>query len=76
MSLVDRATKYTLLKQVDRKTAEVVCRSMIEMLGSVTIPSHTITADNGKEFADHARVSGKPVQTFSSPGLTIPGSAV
>ena len=57
VSLVDRATKYTLLKRVDRKTAEAVCGSMIEMPGSIAIPPHTITADNGKEFADHARVS-------------------
>ena len=57
VSLVDRAIKYTLLKRVDRKTAEAVCGAMIEMPGSIAIPPHTIIANNGKEFADHARVS-------------------
>ena len=57
VSLVDHATKYTLLKQVDRKTAEAVCMALIELLGSVATPPHTITSENGKEFADHTRVS-------------------
>ena len=57
VSLVDRATKYTLLRRVDRKTAEAVCVALIELLGSVATPPHTITSDNGKEFADHTRVS-------------------
>ena len=57
VSLVDRATKYTLLKRVDRKTAAAVCVAVIELLGSVATPPHTITSDNGKEFADHTRVS-------------------
>ena len=57
VSLVDRATKYTLLMRVDRKTAEAVCVALIELLGSVATPPHTITSNNGKEFADHTRVS-------------------
>ena len=35
VSLVDRATRYTLLKRVDRKTSEAVCVALIELLGSV-----------------------------------------
>ena len=57
MSLVDRATRYTLLKRVDRKTAEAVCMALIELPGLVATPPHTITSDNSKEFADHACVS-------------------
>lgn len=57
VSLVDRAAKYTLLKRVDRKTAEAVCTALIELLASVAVAPHTITSDNGKEFADHTRVS-------------------
>jgi len=56
VSLVDRATKYTLLGQVDRKTAEAVCSQMIALLDGVA-EVHTITSDNGKEFAGHRRVA-------------------
>ena len=57
MLLVDRATKYTFLRRVDKKTKEEVGSTSIRLLGSDEIPVHTITADNGKEFADHSRVS-------------------
>ncbi len=55
MSLVDRASKYTLLERVERKTADAVGSAMTGMLGP--LPVHTVTADNGKEFAGHARVA-------------------
>jgi len=55
VSLVDRASKYTLLRRVDRKTADAVGDAMTDMLRS--LPVHTVTADNGKEFAGHARVA-------------------
>ncbi len=56
VSLVDRASKYTLLQRPGRKTAAAVGAAMTRMLGS--LPVHTVTADNGREFADHARVAG------------------
>ncbi len=55
VSLVDRASKYTLLERVERKTADAVGSAMTGMLGP--LPVHTVTADNGKEFAGHARVA-------------------
>ncbi len=57
VSLVDRATKYTLLRRVDRKTAAAVGAAMTGLPGPHRGAVHTVTADNGKEFADHARVS-------------------
>ena len=57
VSLVDRAAKYTLLGRVDKKTKEEVCSTSIRLPGSDEIPVHTITADNGKEFADHSCVA-------------------
>ena len=57
VSLVDRAAKYTLLGQVDKKTKVTVDSTSIRLLGSDEFPVHTITADNGKEFADHHRVT-------------------
>ena len=57
VSLVDRAAKFTFLGRVDKKTKEEVCSTSIRLLGSGKVPVHTITADNGKEFADHSRVA-------------------
>ena len=39
------------------ETKEEVCSTSIRLPGSDEIPVHTITADNGKEFADHSRVA-------------------
>ena len=57
VSLVDRVTKYTLLARVERKTAAAVGASIIGLLGSDDFVVHTITSDNGKEFAAHMRVA-------------------
>ena len=48
VSLVDRASKYTLLERVDRKTAAAVGAALTGLLGPLSVPVHTITADNGK----------------------------
>ncbi len=58
VSLVDRATKYTLLRRPGRKTAAAVGAAMTGLPGPHRDAVHTVTADNGKEFADHARVAG------------------
>lgn len=56
VTLVERATRFTLVKKVLKKTKEAVAEAMLEMLS--TIPSvRTITLDNGGEFASHARVA-------------------
>ncbi len=57
VSLVDRASKYTYLQRVDRRTSAEVSAAMLAMLRSSAAPVHTITADNGKEFAGHAGVA-------------------
>lgn len=57
VSLVDRPTKLTLLQKVDRRTADAVGSALTGLLRSLSAPVHTITADNGKEFAGHARAA-------------------
>jgi len=52
---VDRASRHTLPRRPDGKTADAVGAAMTRMPGS--LPVHTVTADSGREFADHARVS-------------------
>jgi len=56
VSPVDRAARYTLLGQVGGKTADAVGSKMIGLPNGVPA-AHTITSDNGKEFAGHTRVA-------------------
>lgn len=55
VSYVDRHSKFTVLKLVERKTADLVTEATLEKLSC--IPVHTVTYDNGKEFSDHVSIS-------------------
>ena len=57
VSLVDRASKFVLLQRVGRRTADAVSAAMLELLLPSVTPVHTITADNGREFAGHRGVA-------------------
>ena len=57
VSLVDRASKVTKLKLVNRRTALEVTEAIIESLDPIKEFVLTLTADNGKEFAAHKEVS-------------------
>ena len=57
VSLVDRATKMTKLVLVENKTAEVVTEAIETALSPVQDVVHTLTLDNGKEFAMHEKVA-------------------
>ncbi len=57
VSLVDGCSKFTLLQRVDGKKAEAVGEAMTDLLKGLGARVHTITADNGKEFAGHAKVA-------------------
>ena len=58
ISLVDRASKFTFLQLVDRRTAAEVSAAIIDCLGPVSDLVLTIMADNGREFAGPAKVPG------------------
>lgn len=53
VSHVDRHSKFTLLKKVQRKTADLVTYATVERLIDFPFPVLSITYDNGKEFSDH-----------------------
>ena len=53
VTIVDRVSKFTLIKKVDSKHAEVVTAATITLLQPYLDKTLTITADNGKEFAGH-----------------------
>ena len=57
VSLVDRASKYTYSRRAGRRTSAAVSAAMLEMPQPSAAPVHTITADNGREFAGHAGVA-------------------
>ena len=57
VTLVDRKSKYTLMKIVESKHADVVTKAIIELLQPIKHLVHTITANNGKEFSYHEEVA-------------------
>ena len=58
VTVVDRKSKFTLIKRVDSKQADVVTQALIEMIRPIKAITKTITSDdNGKEFAYHKQVS-------------------
>lgn len=59
VSIVDRASKYTFLRLVPRGTAENVTQAIIDALKECTFHKllHTLTSDNGKEFAAHKTIT-------------------
>ena len=59
LSLVERASRYTLLKKLDAATAETTGAAIITKMRPHRKLVHTITSDNGKEFAGHQRVAKK-----------------
>lgn len=59
LSLVERVSRYTLLKKLDAATAETTGAAIITKMQPHRKLVHTITSDNGKEFAEHQRVAKK-----------------
>ena len=55
VTLVDRMSRFLLMGLVVRRTKEAVKVKIIALLKGY--PVHTITCDNGKEFADHEEIS-------------------
>jgi IS30 family transposase len=53
VSIVDRRTKVTWLQLVSRATADLTSQAIIKLLSPIKSFVHTLTPDNGKEFARH-----------------------
>jgi len=56
VSIVERKTKYTLIRKVDNKKEENVTSAAIDLLKPYSQNVHTITSDNGREFAGHEKI--------------------
>ncbi len=59
ISLVDRKSGFTLIGKLTRKTARQVREAATGLLGPISNLVHTITLDNGKEFAFHEDIAKK-----------------
>jgi len=57
VTIVERKSKFTVMKKVENKTADLVAAATIELLRPYKDYVLTITADNGKEFAQHEKVA-------------------
>ena len=57
VTLIERKSRFALLSKVEQRTADQVSNAMIDLLLPVSDRLHTVTADNGKEFAEHERVA-------------------
>jgi IS30 family transposase len=57
VTLTERKSRFSLLAKVDQRTADQVGDTVIKLLQPVADRLHTLTADNGKEFADHERIA-------------------
>ncbi|MDP0562854.1 MAG: IS30 family transposase [Candidatus Endonucleobacter sp. (ex Gigantidas childressi)] len=62
VTIVERVTKYTVSAQVNSKSAADETKATISLLNPFKDIVHTITADNGKEFSYHEKIS----QTLSA----------
>ena len=57
VSLVERQSKLTRLAKVERNTEAAVKQAIMAMLKPLAENVHTITSDNGREFAAHAEIA-------------------
>ncbi len=57
VSLVERKSKLVRLKKVECNTAQAVAAASLALLGALAARVHTITSNNGREFAAHERIA-------------------
>jgi IS30 family transposase len=57
VTLIERKSRFALLRKVEQRTADQVGSAMIVLLQPVSDRLHTLTVDNGKEFAEHEKIA-------------------
>jgi transposase, IS30 family len=57
LTLVDRTSKYTIIRKLLNKTALAVENAMNDSYDNSLIPFLTVTFDNGTEFANHKNIT-------------------
>jgi len=59
VSLTERKSRLTLIAKVVRKSAAEVKQAIVRLLKPVTDDVHTLTSDNGREFAYHEQIASE-----------------
>lgn len=57
LSIVERVSKFTILKKLENRTSEVTKIALTNALAEYENQVYTITSDNGCEFARHEEIS-------------------
>ncbi len=57
VTILERKTRFYVVKKVPSKSADDVTKATIELLMPYKEHVHTITADNGREFAGHETIA-------------------
>lgn len=57
VTVVERVSKFTLASYVEHKDSFSILRAVVKLLNPLKAVVHTITSDNGKEFADHELIA-------------------
>jgi IS30 family transposase len=57
VTLVERKSQFVLMKRLASKTADLTSNAVEHLLKPIKHLCHTITQDNGKEFAAHERIA-------------------
>lgn len=64
VSLTERKARLALLAKVEQKTADQVTKVIVRLLEPHATKVHTLTSDNGKEFAKHQEIAEKLSAAF------------
>ena len=59
VTINERKSRYALIGHVPKKTAQAVSDVMVSLLTPYAACVHTLTTDNGKEFAQHERIASE-----------------
>ena len=57
LTLNDRASGYGIIRKLESKNADVLADKTIQALSKFAGYAHTITSDNGLEFAKHEKIA-------------------
>ena len=57
LTVVDRCSKYSVIRKIPNKEAETVRLALHDIMENTLLPFKTLTADNGSEFAAHAKLT-------------------
>ncbi|GAA4015415.1 IS30-like element IS1655 family transposase [Hymenobacter fastidiosus] len=57
VTITERSSNYLLMQRVDDKSAAQTRQAVIDSLSQSGLPVHTLTSDNGTEFADYEQIA-------------------